>query len=508
MTFFSRNLAASDIAPSAKPAAEDAVALAVTSLNLVVFATAYGFNFAVDAYASVAYGAQDRADLWAVLLRQCVLLLALGVLCFALLLFAEHFFLVMGIGEEMAQSSGGLLLLLGWAVPGDFLYDALARWLRAQQLHQYVAACSVTALGVNLVLNFRFASAEEPTRGPLIALVAQNTVLPVLLMAAYWYSQPAMLKELGKVWPRVSIFGSALWSQLATSTTAMLWACGELWAWEVQVFAAAHLGGGKAAAYVLLSATYSLLIQTFPASIALAAGALVGEALGCGRQRWAQRIFDHACTLALLLVIVYTAAVWSARASVARFLSGGVPEVQAAFARALPLVLAMHYLDGLFVVAKVNLTIRKEQVFGATMTLVIYYALCLPLSFWLAFTQGWDIVGLWAGLSLAVLLGVVSTGAKILLEPADDEGGKSDSEDELQIEEDNCVRTPRGQWFATLLVPGVLALTAFYVQDEPWNARRPLALIQRVVCHGSPLADSLGCPLEEYRLAGSFWAEE
>ena len=46
--------------------------------------------------------------------------------------------------EEMAQSSGKLLLRMIWAVPGDFLYDALARWLRAQQLHGYVAACSVT----------------------------------------------------------------------------------------------------------------------------------------------------------------------------------------------------------------------------------------------------------------------------------------------------------------------------------------------------------------------------
>jgi hypothetical protein len=236
----------------------------------------------------------------------------------------------------------------------------------------------------------------------------------------------------------------------------------------------------------------------------------VGEALGCGEKRWAQRIFDHACTLALLLVVVYTAAVWSARDSLARFLSGGVPEVQAAYARALPLVLAMHYLDGLFVVAKVNLTIRKEQVFGAAMTLVIYYALCLPLSFWLAFTHGWDIVGLWAGLSLAVLLGVMATGAKILLEPADDEGTKSDSDAPSQLarEEENCMRSPRGQWFATLLVPGILALTAFYVWDEPWHARRPLSLIQRVVCHGSPLADHFGCPLTEYRLPGSYWAED
>ena len=39
----------------------------------------------------------------------------------------------------------------------------------------------------------------------------------------------------------------------------------------------------------------------------------------------------------------------------------GVPQVEAAYRQTLPLVLSLHFLDGLFNVFKSYLTIRKQQ---------------------------------------------------------------------------------------------------------------------------------------------------
>ena len=58
-----------------------------------------------------------------------------------------------------------------------------------------------------------------------------------------------------------------LWAQLRVALASMLWTCAELWAWELQVFEASGLGPGNAAAYTLLSSTYSLLICMFPVSL-------------------------------------------------------------------------------------------------------------------------------------------------------------------------------------------------------------------------------------------------
>ena len=158
--------------------------------------------------------------------------------------------------------------------PGPCADDAIGRWMRGQQMHRLVAGCALTALGLNVAINLCFASPSAPTLAPLVALVAQNSALPLLLVGAYVTSgatraplaplAPLASKEaplLGQadtvaaVPSRSEVFGAPLWAQLRIAIAAMLWTCAELWAWELQVFEASALGPGNAAAYTLLSST-------------------------------------------------------------------------------------------------------------------------------------------------------------------------------------------------------------------------------------------------------------
>ena len=74
------------------------------------------------------------------------------------------------------QEPRQVVLSLVWAVPGDFFYDAAARWMRAQQLHARVAVCAGAACFVNLGLNLGLAHAwsASPTCVPVAALITQN----------------------------------------------------------------------------------------------------------------------------------------------------------------------------------------------------------------------------------------------------------------------------------------------------------------------------------------------
>ena len=119
--FVSQNVKRSTLENSEAAIELDAVGLSVMSLNLLLFATAYGFNGAVDAYASVAFGAGDRAELNAILYRQAILLGALGVLAVFLFASAETAFLAIGMDAVLADRAASLLRLMSWAVPGDFL---------------------------------------------------------------------------------------------------------------------------------------------------------------------------------------------------------------------------------------------------------------------------------------------------------------------------------------------------------------------------------------------------
>ena len=417
--FVSRNVKASHLEDTALEL--DAVGLSVMSLNLLLFATAYGFNGAIDSYASVAYGARDERELRAVLIRQFVLLGGLSLLAVFLFANAEVALKFIGLPDELAERSAELLSLMSWAVPGDFAYDCIGRWLRGQQLHRLVAACSLSALGLNIMVNIAFASEVQPTRAPLLALIAQNTYLPFALLGSYaCLGQPAessttRVQPLGSKEgvPEPSmvslVFGPELRRQGQIGLAAMVWTCAELWAWELQVFEASALGTGNAAAYTLLSSTYSLLITAFPVSVASGASALIGEALGRGDPARATQVLQAACTLTLGLLCLYTIPVGLGRGAIATLLSGGVDEVRDKYTHALPLILAMHFLDGLFNVLKQWLTVRKKQAFGAVMSLIVYYGFGVPLGYWLAWHAGWGLVGLWAGLGASVLLGCVTT---------------------------------------------------------------------------------------------------
>lgn len=392
------------------------------SLNLLLFATAYGFNGALDTHAPVAFGSDDRAELFACLARQLLLLGGLSIFAIFLFLHAESLLLAIGVRTPLAKRTAQLLHLMSMAVPGDFLYDCFARWMRGQQLHRFVSMCSVLALSVNLLVSLLERSPLDPTRGPLMALIAQNTILPVLLVAAYCWAPGGHRTSLLAAWQTrpsaVALFGPPLWRQLRTAMAAMVWTCAELWAWEVQVFAAARLGTGNAAAYTLLSSTYALLISTFPVSLASAAGSLMGEALGLGTPQRARRLLDATCVLALLAVGGYTLPLYLGRASLAAMLCGGVEDVASAYADALPLVLSMHLLDGLFNVFKQWLVVRNRQGFGATMSIVIYYAIGVPAGLYLAFGRGWHLLGLWAGLGVSVALGALAAGVQATLDMA------------------------------------------------------------------------------------------
>lgn len=422
--FVSRNVKASSLSHDEAALELDAVGLAVMSLNLLMFATAFGFNGAIDAYASVAFGAGNRIELNAILARQLVLLCVLGLLASLMFANAETCFALLGLRPELGARTASLLTFMSLAVPGDFLYDALGRWMRAQQLHRLVARCSLAALVLNLALNVWLADSDAPTRAPLIALIAQNSVLPVLLGVTYsrHMAGVAPAEEEARaplVAPARQVLGPALWRQLGTGLAAMLWTCAELWAWEAQVFEASALGVGNSAAYTLLSSTYSLLIQLFPVGVSQAASALVGEALGRDDVPRATRLLGSACLLSTCLVCAYAVPLAWFRHSLASLLGGGVPAVELKVARVLPLVLATHVADGTFNQLKAWLTVRQKQAFGALMSLVVYYGVGLPLGFVLAFERGWGLYGLWTGLSVAVLAGCVTAGGQAWLDIRD-----------------------------------------------------------------------------------------
>eukprot|EP00401_Gymnodinium_catenatum_P040877 CAMPEP_0117494510 /NCGR_PEP_ID=MMETSP0784-20121206/19647_1 /TAXON_ID=39447 /ORGANISM="" /LENGTH=410 /DNA_ID=CAMNT_0005289389 /DNA_START=232 /DNA_END=1464 /DNA_ORIENTATION=+ len=378
----------------------DCVSLAVMSLNIIAFATAYGFNGAVDAYAPVAFGAGKHIDMYLVLYRQLVMLAVFTLLLLLLLCNAEVLLVLAGQPADVAHGTGQILSYLALSVPGDFAYDCLGHWARSQQRQSLVTACASVGLVLNILVNFFCKDPNHPVMGPIAALVVQNTTLPFLLAAVLWRNSRAIRVPLRAVFDGI---GPQFWTGLAQAC----WTCAELWAWEVQVIEAQVFGKGATASYVLISSTYSFLIM-LPAGVCSGVVSLAGEALGAQRLQEAKYVLYMGCVHGLALVACYAIPLSLFRRWYASMVAGGVEAIESRVAAILPIILITHAGDAIFNVTKSWLTLRQHQLFGAIQSLFVYYAVGLPLGWWLAVRCDYDLAGLWVGLSVAVVLGTAA----------------------------------------------------------------------------------------------------
>lgn len=80
------------------------------------------------------------------------------------------------------------------------------------------------------------------------------------------------------------------------------------------------------------------------------------------------------------------------------------PEVIKLVAQTLPVCAIMQLFDGMAAVSHGLLRGIGRQEIGGYVNLIAYYVIALPISLGLGFGLGWNLVGLWMGVSFGLLL--------------------------------------------------------------------------------------------------------
>ena len=390
-----------------------AVAIGAVSLGSALFIVlalfGEGLLLGLDTLVAQAFGAGNREDCHRSLINGVYLSLALTPLLSAPIFLLPQLLRAMHVDALIASETIPYTNALTIGLLPLLLYFAVRRCLQAMNMVRPVAFALVTANIVNAVFNWLLIYGKWGFRAMGTVGSGWSTAIARVYMAAvligylFWYDRKHRTELLKTP---VDIDLSRIKQLIALGMPAAL-----QFTLESGVFAAvtaliARLGAVPLATHQIALNTVAFTYMV-PLGISSAAAVRVGQALGRRDPRGARdaggtAIFIGAAFMTLAGVVLLAAPRWIAR----------VYTTDEVVIRNATILLAagaaFQLFDGIQSVATGALRGAGDTRTPMLCHFTAYWIIGLPLGAWLCFRRGWGALGLWIGLSLAlILIGIV-----------------------------------------------------------------------------------------------------
>jgi MATE family multidrug resistance protein len=385
-----------------------AVAIGAVSIGSTIFYAVAIFGMGIllglDYLVARAFGAHDLDSAHRALFQGLYVSGALAAVLTVLLWVAIPGLGLLGIRDAVVRETVPYLRALTWSLLPLLWFSCLRRYLQAMGVVTPVMLTVVTANAVNAVAGWiliygHFGMPALGAEGAGWATCASRVYMFVALAACTIVDatrrrtglldvergiDPKRLRELAR-----------LGLPAAAQTTL-----------EVGVFAAATALAGRLDPVSLAAHQIALSVASFifmiPLGISSAAAVRVGQALGRGDPAAATRSGWSALFVGTVFMVGSGLFLISAPGVVMRMFTTRIPVI--ATGTSLLLVAALFQLfDGAQVVATGVLRGVGDTRTPMISNLVAHWFLGLPLGALLCFWQGWDVVGLWVGLSVGLV---------------------------------------------------------------------------------------------------------
>ncbi len=385
-----------------------AVALGV-SLSMPVLLFFMGVCMAVSPMVAFHVGAGARQHIAPYVAQSLWLALALGVVWWALYRAAPWMVGVVNVEPELERLAVGYLQAMAWGAPGACLMFVLRFMFEGMGRTRPVMVVGFFGLVVNIAANYvlMYGAFGLPELGAVGTGWATALTLwlmaGVMALCTLWDAPVRRLHvfaALGR--PAPSQWGQTLRLGIPVGVTIFL---------EAGLFGALGLlmalFGGTAVAAYQIAANFSALAFMLPLGIALATTARVGRAAGAHDVHEARFCGGVGMTLGLVVMIVPLVVMGLFPQQIAGLYTAD-PHIAALAVGLLRLAVLFQLFDGLQVAAAGALRGFKDTRVPMAITLFAYWAVGLPIGWWVGFVQDGGPRGLWwaliAGLGTAALL--------------------------------------------------------------------------------------------------------
>ncbi len=379
----------------------------------VIFILGSGFAQAVMPMVATAIGRGDETQVRRDTRMGLWLSVAFGILCYPLFWWSGPVLLALGQKPDVAALGQDFLRVAGAGMIPALLVMALKSYLAALGRTQVVLWATITAVGLNIVVNWalifgNWGFPELGVRGAAIASVVSQ-VATVLVLAAYagwlpelrrfhlfqrfWRADPHALRQVFRLGLPIGLTGLAESGLFQASALMMGWiGTRELAAHGIALEVAAlafmvHLGLSNAAT--------------------VRAGRAVGQGDPQGLRDGARTAIALSMSFGVTMVILFLS---FPEPLISLFLDRAKPgseEIVAIGVTLLALAAMFQMADAAQVMALGLLRGIKDTRVPMWLAAISYWVIGIPVSYLLAFPLGYGAVGLWLGLVIGLTVAAV-----------------------------------------------------------------------------------------------------
>ncbi|XP_057571440.1 multidrug and toxin extrusion protein 2 isoform X3 [Hippopotamus amphibius kiboko] len=376
-----------------------AVTLSVAFVNVCGVSIGFGLSSACDTLMSQSFGSPNKKHMGVVLQRGTLVLLLCCLPCWALFLNTQHLLLLCRQDPAVARLAQEYVQAYIPALPANFIYGLLARYLHNQGIVWPQVLSGVAGNCVNGLANYILVSVLGlGVRGSAFANTVSQFLQAVVLLLCI------TLKKLHlQTWAGWSSQCLQDWGPFfSLAVPSMFMTCVEWWAYEIGSLLVGLLSvldlSAQAVIYEVATVAYMI-----PMGLSIAVCVRVGTALGAADTAQAKRsaVSGTLCTVGTTLVV-------GTLLSLLRNKLGHIftsdEEVVALVNKVLPLYIVFYLFEAICCLYGGVLRGTGRQAFGAVVNAVMYYVVGLPLGIVLIFVVGLGVAGLWLGMLACVIL--------------------------------------------------------------------------------------------------------
>lgn len=364
-----------------------------------------GILLGLDPVMAQAFGARDGRQLGHALQQGFLMCLVFSIPVGASWFLTEEILAWSGQAPELLAEAESYAVVQLPALPFFLAFGLLRQYLncRSLMLPPLIIALVANLLNVGLNWVFVFGNLGAPALGATGAGIATALVeiLSALALAG-WILFFGLHRDAWSGFDRSAWNPLRLGPVLALGLPIGLHFGFELWAFHISTLWAGRLGDGivplAAHNIALQCASVSFMV---PLGVSIGAATRVGNLIGAGRPADAQRAAWASFALGAGVMALFGVALVTGRELLPSWYTDDAAVI-ALCASILPIAAAFQVVDGVQVVGNGILRGMGRTRPAAVFHFVAFYVLALPLAWWLAFTLGYGLRGIWSALGAAL----------------------------------------------------------------------------------------------------------